>query len=69
MSKVLMYREGTVYSAAKYIANVNNVDDHIKTLCEMIQLIYTTIPEGKKQAKRDLPASFSFELFRVFSRI
>lgn len=48
MSKVLMYREGTVYSAAKYIANVNNVDEHIKTLCEMIQLIYTTIPEGKK---------------------
>jgi ethanolamine ammonia-lyase large subunit len=47
MSKVLMYREGTVYSAAKYIANVNNVDEHIKTLCEMIQLIYTTIPEGK----------------------
>lgn len=43
-----MYREGTVYSAAKYIANVNNVDDHIKTLCEMIQLIYTTIPEGKR---------------------
>ena len=48
MIKVLMYREGTVYSAAKYIANVNNVDEHIKTLCEMIQLIYTTIPEGKK---------------------
>lgn len=48
MIKVLAYREGTVYSAAKYIANVNNVDEHIKTLCEMIQLVYSTIPEGKK---------------------
>ena len=45
MEKILTGRDGTVYSAATYIANVNNIDDHIKTLCEMIQLVYSTIPE------------------------
>jgi hypothetical protein len=47
MEKILTDREGTVYSAAKYIASINNVDDHIKTLCEMIQLVFRVIPEGK----------------------
>lgn len=47
MEKILTDREGTVYSAAEYIANINNVDDHIRMLCEMIQLVYQTPPEGK----------------------
>lgn len=57
MDKVLTGRDGTVYSAAEYIANVNNVDDHIKTLCEMIQLVYSTIPEGKNV---DIVLSYDF---------
>ena len=47
MEKILTDRDGTVYSAAEYISNLILVDDHIKTLCEMIQLVYHTIPEGK----------------------
>ena len=57
MEKILTGRDGTVYSAATYIANVNNIDDHIKTLCEMIQLVYSTIPEGKSV---DIVLSYDF---------
>ena len=57
MEKILTGRDGTVYSAATYIGNVNNVDDHIKTLCEMIQIVYSTIPDGKNV---DIVLSYDF---------
>ena len=45
MENILIDRDGTVYKASEYISQIKNIDEDIKELCEMIMLVYQTIPE------------------------